>query len=77
MKEEIALGFVSLQGTFMVFKYDKNGLFSDLLKIVFAEDFGLRKENCYFLSKGKTIEITETLEKNGLKNGDIITIVPY
>ena len=58
----------------MVFKYDKNGFFSDLLKIVFAEDFGLNKEDYIFLSKGKAIEINETLEKNGIKNGDIIII---
>ena len=49
-------------------------MFSNIERIIYSEFPECKTKNLIFMKNGNVININETLEKNGIKNGDSIIL---
>ena len=76
-KEEktIAINFILSEKINYTMKCMSNDIFSNIERIIYNEYPEYKTKNVIFVIKGNIINKNETLEKNGIKNGDSITLI--
>ena len=77
-KEEktVAINFIlSDEKINYTMKCMSNDIFSNIERIIYNEYPEYKTKNVIFVIKGNIINKNETLEKNGIKNGDSITLI--
>ena len=74
-EKTLAINFISYDEKInYTMKCMSNDMFSNIERIIYSEFPECKTKNLIFMKNGNVININETLEKNGIKNGDSIIL---